>query len=141
MQFRYITRWLRKWVLPWLVWLSWLGIVPWSKLSPVRFLVRAHAWVAGSVPSQGACKRQLTNVSLSHQCFLPSLSLSFSLSPEIDKVQKEKSFFKKYGYGMIIMLTLRPENFYHVSYVDNNVKIKLIFWICITARILSLEFF
>lgn len=42
---------------------------------------------------------------------------------------------------MIIMLILRSENFYHVSYVGDNVKIKLTFGICITAGILSFEFF
>ena len=42
--------------------------------------VTAHAWVAGSVPDQGACKRQLIDVSLSHRCFYTSLSPSFPLS-------------------------------------------------------------
>ena len=37
-----------------------------NEMPPVLFLVRAYAWVAGSVPSQGACRRQLLNVSLSH---------------------------------------------------------------------------
>ena len=35
--------------LPWLAWLSWLGVVPQTKWWPVRFPVRAHAWVEGSV--------------------------------------------------------------------------------------------
>ena len=44
---------------------------------PVRFLVRARAWVAGLVPSRGVCKRQLIDVSLTHGCPLP---LYFPLS-------------------------------------------------------------
>ena len=36
-------------MLPWLVWLSGLGVVLQSKRSPVQFPVRAPAWVAGSV--------------------------------------------------------------------------------------------
>ena len=34
---------------PWSGWLSWLGTVLQTKRSRVRFLLRAHAWVAGSV--------------------------------------------------------------------------------------------
>lgn len=33
----------------------------------------------------------------------------------------------KYGYGIIILSIIMPENFYHVNCVGNNVKIKLIF--------------
>ena len=44
------------------------------------FLIRAHAWVVGSVPGQGMYERQLIDVSLSHQSFSPSLSPSFSRS-------------------------------------------------------------
>ena len=44
--------------------------------SPVRFLVGAHAWVAGSIPCWGTQERQRTDVPLSHQrCCLPSPSL------------------------------------------------------------------
>ena len=52
--------------------------------SPVRFLVRAHAWDAGLVPWWGACKRQLINVCLS------LLSPSLPLSLKINKVKKKK---------------------------------------------------
>ena len=51
-----------------------------SERSPVQFPVRAHARVAFSVPGQGSCKRQAIDVSLSHQCFSPSLSPSLPLS-------------------------------------------------------------
>ena len=37
---------------PWPVCLSWLSVVPQSKRSLVQFLVKAHAWVEGSVPGQ-----------------------------------------------------------------------------------------
>ena len=32
---------------------SWLGVILQSERSPVQFLVGAHAWVAGLVPSWG----------------------------------------------------------------------------------------
>ena len=38
---------------PWLVWLSGLSAGLWTKGSLVRFPVRAHAWVAGQIPSWG----------------------------------------------------------------------------------------
>ena len=48
---------------PWPVGLSWLGVVPQSKRLLVWFQVRAHAWVAGLVPSWGAYKRQPPSLS------------------------------------------------------------------------------
>ena len=75
-------------LVPWLVWFSWLGIILQSERSRVQFLVRAHAWVAGLVLSW----RQVINVSLSHQCFSPSLSPSLPLSLESIK---EKRILKK----------------------------------------------
>ena len=59
---------------PWPVWLSGLGIVPRNKGSLVRFPVRAHAWVAGSVPGGGDMGEATDRVSFLHQCFSPSLS-------------------------------------------------------------------
>ena len=38
---------------PWLVWLSGLSASLQTKGSPVQFLVRAHAWLGGQVPSWG----------------------------------------------------------------------------------------
>ena len=64
-----------KIILPQPVWLSWLGVVLKGRRTLVRFLV---AWVASSVPSQGANKRHMTDISLSHPYFSPSLSLSLS---------------------------------------------------------------
>ena len=46
--------------------LTTVSIVPQSERPPVKFLVRAHAWVAGSVPGQGASEKQSVNFSLSH---------------------------------------------------------------------------
>ena len=46
----------------------------------VQFLVRAHAWLASFVPSQGVYGRQTMDGSLLHQCFPPSLSFSLPLS-------------------------------------------------------------
>ena len=43
---------------PWLVWLSGLSAGLQTKQSLVWFPVRAHAWVAGQMPSGGAHNRQ-----------------------------------------------------------------------------------
>ena len=48
----------------------WCGsvrhIIPQSETSQFGFPIRAHAGVAGPVPSWGACRRQPINVSLTH---------------------------------------------------------------------------
>ena len=44
-------------VVPWLVWLSWLGHHPINWKVWVPFPVSAHAQVAGSVPDQGSYER------------------------------------------------------------------------------------
>ena len=75
---------------PWPVSLSWLGIVLQCKRLLVQFLVTAHAWVAGLIPSEGTYKRQQIDVSLSHRCFSPSFSLPFPLSKN-----KLKKYFLK----------------------------------------------
>ena len=59
-----------RYVLPWLVWLSGLSASLQTKVSPVQFPVRAHAWVAGQVPSRGRTRGNHT---------LMFVSLSFSL--------------------------------------------------------------
>ena len=58
---------------PWLVCLSGWSASLWTKVSPVWFTVREHAWVAGQVPSSGhmRCNHTLMFLSLS-----PSLPLS-----------------------------------------------------------------
>ena len=58
-------------------WCSSVGrsIVPWAKKSWVWFLVRAHPWVMGSVPSWGTYERQPIDVSFSQQRLSPPLSL------------------------------------------------------------------
>ena len=68
-----------------IVWLSWLSVVPQSKKVPVTFLVRTHAWVAGSIPVPGVYKRKLINASLSHWYFSPSLSPYLPFSVKINK--------------------------------------------------------
>ena len=56
---------------PWLVWVSRLSAGLRTKRLLVRFPARAHAWVAGQVPSGGVHeKQQHTDVSL--PLFLPS---------------------------------------------------------------------
>ena len=54
---------------------SW-SIVSYPKRLWVRLPIRAHTWVAGLMPKQGAYGRKLIDVSL-------SLSLSVSLSPAL----------------------------------------------------------
>ena len=44
--------------------LSWPCIAPQSERSKIQFVVRAHAWVAGSVAGWGLYLRQPINVSL-----------------------------------------------------------------------------
>ena len=61
-------------VWPWLVWLSGLNAGLQTKRSPIRFPVRAHAWVVGQVPSWG-CARGNQLMFLSH------MSLPFFLPP------------------------------------------------------------
>ena len=53
--------------MPWLVWLSGLSVLWESRELLVQFLVRAHAWVVGQVPRQGALE------ATTHRCFSPSL--------------------------------------------------------------------
>ena len=68
---------IKKSFLPWPAWFSLLEHHP------------VNRKIMGSIPSQGMCKRQPINVSLSHQCFcfsLPSpLSKSMSMSWSEDK--------------------------------------------------------
>ena len=58
------------------MWLSGLSAILQNKMSPVRFPVRAHAWLAGQVPSRGHRRGNHT---------LMILSLSFSLPPPLSK--------------------------------------------------------
>ena len=52
-------------------------------------------WVAGSVPKWGVFERQLTDISLSYQCFSPFLSSSLPFSLKINKILKNK----RMGWG------------------------------------------
>ena len=61
---------------PWLLWLSGLSVGLRTKGSPVRFPVRAHAWVMGRVLSGGHVRGNHT---------LMFLSLSFSLPSPLSK--------------------------------------------------------
>ena len=63
----------------WLVWLSGLSAGLQTKGLPVRFPVRAHAWVVGQVPSRGHMRGNHT---------LMFLSLSFSLPSPLSKINK-----------------------------------------------------
>ena len=61
---------------PWLVWPSGLSTGLWTKGLPVRFPVRAHAWIVGQVPSRGRTRGNHT---------LMFLSLSYSLPSPLSK--------------------------------------------------------
>ena len=58
---------------------QWTEHCLWTKESPVRFLVRAHVWIAGQVPSRGVWE------AITHWCFSPSLSTSLPLYLKINK--------------------------------------------------------
>ena len=58
--------------MPWLVWLSELSTGLQTKGSPVWFPVRAHAWVAGQVPSRGRSRGNHTLMFLFLSFLLPS---------------------------------------------------------------------
>ena len=58
--------------MPWLVLLSGLSASLRTKGSLVRFPVRAHAWVAGPVPSRGHVRGNHTLMFLSFTFSLPS---------------------------------------------------------------------
>ena len=72
------------------VWLGREGVIPPSNKSPVQFLVRAWAWVLGSVPSWGAYERQPINVSLSLRFFSPLLSPSLP-TLKINNILKQEA--------------------------------------------------
>ena len=57
-----------------------LSVIPQSQRLPVRFPLRAHAWVTGSVTGQGAYERPPVSVSPSYQCSLPLFLPPFPLS-------------------------------------------------------------
>ena len=79
-----LLSWKKILISPWLVWLTGLSAGLRTKGSPVRFPVRAHAWVAGQVPIRGSCERQPhIDVSLS----------SLPLSLKKNKHLKDKKFW------------------------------------------------
>ena len=65
---------------PWLVWLSGMSISPQTERSLVRFLVRAHVWIVGQVPSWGHAGGNqlmfLSHIIVSLPLFLPPFLLS-----------------------------------------------------------------
>ena len=68
---------------PWLVWFSGLNAGLQTAGSLVRFLVKAHAWVVGQIPSLGCARGN-------HTLMFLSLSFSFILS-----LKRNKSLLKK----------------------------------------------
>ena len=90
-----------------------LGVILESKWSPVRFLVRAHAWVAGSSPQQ-ECTRGNQLMFLS--CINVTLALFLPPSP-LYKVHK---IFLK----IIKNKTKRQENYPTIRLLKGNIQSK-----------------
>ena len=82
----------KKWALA--GWLSWLECYPVHQRLWIRFPIRAHAHVAGSIPGWGAYRRQSIDISLSFQCFCLSLKL-ISISSVRIKIKQEPDLFKE----------------------------------------------
>ena len=78
------------------MWFSGLSTSLWTKRSLVRFPVRAHAWVAGWVPSWG-CGRGNRSMYLFLSLFLPSL-LSKNKKIKSFKELKKHTTLKRYAY-------------------------------------------
>ena len=93
----------KMYTLPWLVWLSGLSTGLWTKGSPVWFPVRAHAWVAGQVPSWGVCVWCFSCTSM----FLSQIDVSLPLFPSLPLSLKIESFFKKRAKSTLKLLTHR----------------------------------
>ena len=82
---------MKKYFLPWLLWLSGLSIHLQTKGSPVRFPVRAHACVSGQVPSRGRAGGN-------HILMFPSLTFPILSSFSRNKLMKYFLKIKKYIY-------------------------------------------
>ena len=62
----------KKWMEPWLVWLTGLSAGLQTQGLSVQFPVRAHAWVKGQVPSRVRARGNHTSMFLSLSFSLPS---------------------------------------------------------------------
>ena len=96
------TRWKKQIQWPfkksWLDWLSGLSASLWTKELPVQFPVRAHAWVAGQVPSGGHVRGNHTLMFLSLSFFYP-----YPISKnKINKTFKKSINKKKSVYNLLI---------------------------------------
>ena len=96
-------RGLKQQAWPWPLWLRWLSMLLPSEKSLVWFLVRAHAWVAGSIPGgQEATGR----------CFLLTsvfLSLSFSIPSPLSKNKYIKHLKKIKQQACVIWVSVDQE--------------------------------
>ena len=76
---------------PWMVWLSRWGVGLQTKGSPVQFPVRAHAWVAGQVPTWGRVRGSqmtfLLHIDVSLPLFLPPFP-SLKINKIFKKIKK-----------------------------------------------------
>ena len=97
---------------PWLAWLSGVSSGLWTERSLVRFLVRAHAMVAGRVPRWG-CERGNQSRCLSH--IDVSLSPVFSLFSPLSKKKKRKA-----RWCASSMVTQQVVLLYHTAFQAQN---------------------
>ena len=89
----------QKWLQPWPVGLSWLSIITQSERLPLRFPVRAQAWVVGPASGWGVCVRSnwsmfLSHINVSLPLFLPPLP-----SLKINKWSLKKNTEWRQGVG------------------------------------------
>ena len=93
------------------MWLLWLGIVPQTKRSPVRFPVMVHAWAVGSILGQGMDRRlPVKCFSLTSMFLFLSFSLPFSLKSKLKIKQTKKS----QSLILISFLTSKSKHLFHI---------------------------
>ena len=109
------------------MWLSWLGVILQTERSWVWFLVRAHAWVAGSVPvwvcAKGNWLMFLSHISISLPLFRPPFPSYWNQQAGLGVRIKTKTKKRTSGqYGGIGRYTLPPHT--TKSRTTTNLKTK-----------------
>ena len=87
----------------------------WIKGSPVRFPVRAHAWVAGQVPGEGYTRGNHTLMFLSHSFSLPS---PLSKNKQIRSLKKKTKQCCQYP-----LVLLSWQQFYSPLFCSLNINV------------------
>ena len=107
------------------MWLNGLSTGLRNERLPVRFLVRARAWVAGQVPSWGCARGNKIDVSLTHGCFSPSLSPSLPLSLKVNKIFKKRERGRRYksNWNAELQDCYLPWFIFHLYILPGGLKI------------------